>query len=124
MSTKFVQLRGFIEWAKIFHDNRDLVSTNKGVQKMLKEADGVYKMNFYPIDDAELEKAKASGLSEELYGGAQRFVHTGNFGCGVKFQLKRKHKDIKEITDKKTGETKEENFGGPVEVVWWNEEVS
>ncbi len=121
-NTKFVQLRGYIEWAKIFHDNRDVSSTNKGVNKMLKEADGQYKMNFYPIDDEELQKAKDTGLSEELYGGGQRFKHTGNFGCGRYFELKRKNRDMKEVKNKETGELEEVNFGGPVEVVWFNEE--
>ncbi len=115
-NTKFVQLRGYIEWAKIFYDNRDLVSTNKGVQNMLKEADGVYKLNFYPKDDEELKKAKNCGLSEDLYGGGQRFKHTGNFGCGRYFELKRKHRDVKEVN----GE--EKDFGGPVEIVWFNGE--
>ncbi len=115
-TTKYVQARGYIEWAKVFEDNRDRESTNKGVNKMLKEVEGVYKMNFYPADAQEWAKVKASGISEDMYGGNKRFKKGSDFGTGEYFELKRKHKDMREVK----GE--EVNFGGPVPVVWWNEE--
>lgn len=119
--TKYVQLRGYIEWAQVFEDNRDKESTNPKVQKMLKACDGQYKMRFYPADEEELEKAKASGLTEELYGGSQRFKNGSDLGAGVYFELKRKHKDKKTFTQK-DGTEKEEDFGGPPEIVWWNDD--
>lgn len=120
--TNYVQLRGYAEWAQLFEDNRDRESTHPGTNKMLKACDGQYKFNFYPATEEELQKAKDAGLSEDMYGGGQRFKNgTDGLGCGKFFQLKRKHRDIKEFVTK-TGESKTEDFGGAPEIVHWNDE--
>ncbi len=122
--TKWIQVDGFVEWAMVFPENRDLKSSNPRVQKALDKVDGMYKVAFYPKDEAEWDKLWKAGLSEEVYNSDKPRRQSGNsdFGVGDFFIIKRKNKDIKEITDRDTGELIEHNFGGAPEIVHWSED--
>lgn len=118
LQTKWIQARGFVKWAKVFPQNRDTKSTDRKVQKMLDASQGIYKVDFYPKDDAELDKIKATGISSKLYGGNDRFkVDAEGYGTKVYLQLKRKHFDQKEMPDGKVFD-----FGGQPEIVGWGED--
>lgn len=112
--TRYFQARGFIEWAKVFEHNRDMGDNtdHKGVSLTIKKADGIYSLNFYPANEAIKDKMTASGVSDTVFGGGDRW-REGNesLGVGQYMTFKRKHKDVREVN----GE--EINFGGPPRIV-------
>lgn len=123
--TNWFEITAYISWARLFEENRDTAekakTTHKGVLKYLQKYDGEYKADFEPATDKDLEIAQKA-MTLELYGGNPRFTPVDDpKGCGVKFQLSRRHND-KQVFKNKDGEEKEFNFGGEPEVVWWNDE--
>lgn len=117
--TYWIQIEAQLEWAKLFYDIRDRNSTDRKVQKMLDKHDGQYSVSVIPTTQEDLDKVKEY-LSEKVYGGNPRFKT--NADGKEFFVIKRKHTDIKEFRDKKTGELSEVELGGEPEIVWWNEE--
>ena len=117
--TKYVNVTGYAEYAKVFPENRDMpgMTDHPGVNKMLKQHDGQYSMNFYPENEDEMKKLFGP-LSEKMYGGGDR-LKEGNpeLGLGKFISLKRKHKDIKQ---KANGE--EIDLGGTPQIVHWDED--
>lgn len=125
--TTWVQIDAFVNWAKVFEENRDTADkarkmgiTHKGVLKGLEASDGKYTVDVSPATDADFDKVKAV-VTDQVYGGAERYKDS-EFGVGKSFQLQRKHNDKHTFVDKKTLEEKVFDFGGEPEIVWWNEE--
>lgn len=114
MKTQWNTIRGILEYAKVFEENRDMGTNGKnpGIDKLMKEVDGRYSTRVYPINEEEMEKAR-NILVDPMFGGHPRFKE-GNpdFGVGLYFDLKRDHKDKSGIDD----------FGGQPEVVHWGED--
>lgn len=111
--TKFHQARGYLEYAKVFEENRDLKSPHKGIQKKLTQTDGEYKVNFYPATKEEKEKMLSRGLSDPMYGGYPRFKEgNSEFGIGEYVVFKRCHIDPSGYED----------LGGPPSVIHFDEE--
>ena len=118
MKTEYVTIKAIAQYAKVFPQNRDMAdkASHPGVKKMLKQHDGQYSIDVYPLNDAELNKAFGP-LSNEMYGGGERLKEgDSSFGVGKYFTLKRKHKDVK---DTAKGEV---DFGGAPEVVHWGDD--
>ena len=116
--TKYVNVTGYAEYAKVFPENRDMPenASHAGIKKMLKQTDGQYSLNFYPADETEMAKLFGP-LEEVMYGGHPR-VKEGDtsLGLGKFVSFKRKHKDVKETSK---GEV---DFGGAPSVVHWDED--
>lgn len=126
-TTKYVQINAYLEWAKIFEQNRDTAEqakqkgvTHRGVLKALQAWDGQYTVNVVPATEEDFDKVKAV-LTDIKYGGNPRY-RDAELGVGKSFQLSRKHKDTHVFKDRETGEDKEFNFGGQPDIVWWNDE--
>ena len=117
MKTTYVTVDGYAEYAKVFPENRDTAdkTTHPGIKKMLNQSNGQYSINFYPVDETELNKCFGP-LSHKMYGGVVRLREGRDLGVGKFIQLKRKHEDIR------TTAKGEVNFGGPVEVVHFSED--
>ena len=125
--TKYVQIDAFLNWAKVFPENRDTAEsarrngvTHKGVLKGLAAWEGQYVVEVVPATQEDFDKVKAV-VTDIKYGGADRYKQS-DLGCGSSFQLSRKHLDKYTFKDRETGEDKEFDFGGAPEIVWFNDD--
>ena len=125
--TTYVQINAFLNWAKVFEQNRDTAErakkngvTHKGVIKFLEKYDGQYLVDVVPATEDDLAKAQAV-LTDVLYGGNPRYKDS-DLGAGKSFQLSRRHDDKHTFKDRETGQPKEFDFGGQPEIVWWNDD--
>jgi uncharacterized protein YbaA (DUF1428 family) len=111
MKTQWHTAVGYLEYAQVFEDDRDMGTGGKfpNVDKAREKTDGLYKTRFYPADEAELEKMQEV-LSDPMFQGHPRW-HDGdeNLGTGKYTILQRKHIDPSGFED----------FGGAPEVVTW-----
>ena len=115
--TTYVQVRGFVEWARVFEFNREMPedATDKKVRKGLEAVKGMYKLNFYPATAEEKQKLINAGMSLDLYNSDKpRFQKGSDLGIGEFVVLKRPHE---KLYTNKEGETI--NFGGPPPIVYF-----
>ena len=79
-----IKMSGFVEWAKVFPENKD-------DKDFFKSHDGMYRVNFYPETEAEM--AKFIDLAGHKVMGHDR-IKIGNTELGMDgryIELKRKH---------------------------------
>ena len=125
--TQWVQIDAYLDWAKVFSENRDTAErakkqgvTHKGVLKFLEKFDGQYTVQVTPATGHDLQEVQKF-LTEKLYGGKPRFTDSDK-GCGKKFELSRRHDDKHTFKDRETGKDVDYDFGGEPEIVWFNDD--
>jgi hypothetical protein len=79
-----IKIEGFVEWAKVFPENKD-------DKEFFKSHDGMYRVNFYPKTEADMEEFISRAGSKIM--GHDR-IKIGNTELGMDgryIELKRKH---------------------------------
>jgi hypothetical protein len=110
MKTQWHTAEGYVEYAQVFEQNRDMGTngSNANVDKARKKTDGLYKVAFYPADEENFQKMK-SALSDPMFQGHPRWKEGSDLGVGYYTVLTRKHLDPSGVED----------FGGAPQVVHW-----
>lgn len=113
MKTQWHTAEGFVEYAQVFEENRDMGTNGKNanVDKARKKTNGLYKVKFYPADQENFDKMKAV-LSDPMFQGHPRWIDGEDYGVGKYTMLTRKHEDPSGVED----------FGGQPEIVHWEGE--
>lgn len=91
--TTIVAMKGFIEYARVFEENMDDNMDFHG------KTQGQYNMNFYPADDAELEKFFAGGAPMSAMGHDTIKIGNPDLAMGKFVKLKRPNKHPSGITE-------------------------
>lgn len=107
-----------LEYAKVFPENADMGNPEGNrISQAIYEKGGQYIVNAYFTSQDQIDQLLAEGLQEEILGNPRILDGNAELGIGKYVKMKRLINNVISFTDKKTGKSKEVDYGGAPVIV-------